>query len=308
MRTNQMNCTTIRRSESDLRDLLRAGGGEILTVEVSDRFGSYGLTGAVVFRSRGDALEVDTFLLSCRVLGRGVEHRLLAHVGELAAERGLNDVRIAYAPTARNKPALAFLSSLGAAHETAAEGGLLFRLPVELARNVRIRDSAPAPAPAAAPRQAEQRQVSPDTPDYLRIARALRTAEAILAEMKKRRARPAAFPAGSEPRTELEARLAAIWAELLRVQHVGIHDNFFDLGGHSLAAVQLLSQVRQEFGVEVTLEVVYGGAFTVAELAKAIELREIEQAPGGDFDSLMAEIEELSEEEARALLEKEQQG
>ena len=67
---------------------------------------------------------------------------------------------------------------------------------------------------------------------------------------------------------------------------VGIHDNFFELGGHSLLAVQLLSRVRQIYGVDLSLEVVYSGEFTVAELAKAVELKEIEQAgrrlPGPD--------------------------
>ena len=84
----------------------------------------------------------------------------------------------------------------------------------------------------------------------------------------------------------LERELAELWAGLLNVPAVGIHDNFFDLGGHSLLAVQLLSRVRQIYGVDLSLEVVYSGEFTVAELAKAIELKEIEQA-GGDYQDLV---------------------
>jgi hypothetical protein len=86
---------------------------------------------------------------------------------------------------------------------------------------------------------------------------------------------------------------------------VGIRDNFFDLGGHSLLAVQLLSRVRQEFQVDLSLEVVYSSAFTVAELAKAIELSQIEQA-GADYSAILAEIEGLSDDEVRNLLEREQ--
>jgi hypothetical protein len=106
------------------------------------------------------------------------------------------------------------------------------------------------------------------------------------------------------PRTPLETQLAGIWADLLNVPAIGIHDNFFELGGHSLLAVQLLSRVRQATGVDVSLEVVYSGDFTVAELAKAIELKEIEQA-GGDYHDLLRELDSLSDEEVRALLDQE---
>ena len=69
---------------------------ECLTVHVTDRFGSYGLTGAMLFRADVPALVVDTFLLSCRALGRGVEHRMVARLGEIALERGLEAVEIPF--------------------------------------------------------------------------------------------------------------------------------------------------------------------------------------------------------------------
>ena len=107
------------------------------------------------------------------------------------------------------------------------------------------------------------------------------------------------------PRTPPEARLAALWAELLNLPSVGVNENFFELGGHSLLAVQLLSRVRQLFGVELSLEVVYSGDFTVAELAKAVELKEIEQT-GADYQDLLRELEDMSDDQARALLAEEQ--
>ena len=84
-RTNQFNVTTIRRSEAGLQSLLQ-GGPKGLAVRVRDRFGDYGLVGAMIFSAASDALVVDTFLLSCRALGRGVEHRMLARLGEIALE------------------------------------------------------------------------------------------------------------------------------------------------------------------------------------------------------------------------------
>jgi amino acid adenylation domain-containing protein len=68
------------------------------------------------------------------------------------------------------------------------------------------------------------------------------------------------------PRTPAQQRLAEIWCEILQVERVGIHDGFFDLGGHSLLATQLVSRIRERFGVEVAVRRVFE-APTVEELA-----------------------------------------
>ena len=72
------------------------------------------------------------------------------------------------------------------------------------------------------------------------------------------------------PRTAVEEVLAGIWSELLGVDRVGVHDNFFDLGGHSLKATQLAARVRQGFGVELPLRRLFERP-TVAGLAEAVE-------------------------------------
>ena len=109
-------------------------------------------------------------------------------------------------------------------------------------------------------------------------------------------------------RTDLEKQLSKMWATLLGLSAVGLHENFFDLGGHSLLAVQLLSLVRQTFDIDLSLKVVYSGEFTVAELAKAIELRQIEGAGAAQYAGILKELEALSDAEVRALLAAEQNG
>lgn len=72
------------------------------------------------------------------------------------------------------------------------------------------------------------------------------------------------------PRTENEKKLAAIWMDLLKVERIGIHDNFFDLGGDSLLAIKVTLQIREAFGVVLSMHTFFPSA-TIAGLAKALE-------------------------------------
>ncbi|RKH98198.1 non-ribosomal peptide synthetase, partial [Corallococcus sp. AB038B] len=80
------------------------------------------------------------------------------------------------------------------------------------------------------------------------------------------------------PRTEVEAKLAAIWAEVLRVPQVGVKDDFFALGGHSLLATQVVSRVRAETGAELPLRALFE-APTVEALARRLEKAGRAKAP-----------------------------
>lgn len=308
VRTSQMNFTSVRRSESEIQNLLRSQGYECLTATVEDRFGSYGLTGVMLFRANGGVLAVDTFLLSCRALGRGVEHRMLARLGEIAKERRLAEVEIPFSPSPRNRPAGALLKSLGAAYEQHTGTGSTFLFPAEFLARVSYSTAKPAAGEIQERRPRPAPAVAPSPRDYASMARNLRTPAQILKALRAASLRRSAETPMDAPRSPLEQQLAQMWANLLGLPSVGIHQNFFDLGGHSLLAVQLLSLVRQTFDLDLSLKVIYSGDFTVAELAKAIELRQIEQAGAGRYAEILKELESLSDEEVRALLAQEQDG
>jgi amino acid adenylation domain-containing protein/non-ribosomal peptide synthase protein (TIGR01720 family) len=76
----------------------------------------------------------------------------------------------------------------------------------------------------------------------------------------------------TQPRTEIERKIAIIWQEVLKVPQVSIHDNFFELGGHSLLATQVISRVRAAFSVELPLSCLFASP-TVEGLSKQVDLK-----------------------------------
>ncbi|HEX8874973.1 MAG TPA: non-ribosomal peptide synthetase, partial [Nitrosospira sp.] len=77
------------------------------------------------------------------------------------------------------------------------------------------------------------------------------------------------------PRTGTEAKLAAIWKQILDVGHVGIHDNFFAMGGHSLLATQVISRLRDELGIEVPLQQIFETP-TIAGLSPVLAAAQVQ--------------------------------
>ncbi|MCM3338070.1 amino acid adenylation domain-containing protein [Paenibacillus sp. MER TA 81-3] len=103
------------------------------------------------------------------------------------------------------------------------------------------------------------------------------------------------------PRNPTEEKVAAIWAEVMGIEQVGIEDNFFELGGHSLLATRLISRIRDEFQVEVPLAALFESP-TVAALASAIQQAQEDQAGTAMLDELLEDLEGISEDELLQML------
>ena len=101
-RTNQYNLTTRRHSEAEVAALMTAPSVHTRFVRLRDRFSSHGIISVLIARELDDALDIETWLMSCRVLGRTVEHALLGHVIALAARLGKTRILGSYVPTAKN--------------------------------------------------------------------------------------------------------------------------------------------------------------------------------------------------------------
>jgi FkbH-like protein len=274
-KTNQFNATGVRRTESELSHLLKRPGTDCLVVRVSDRFGDYGMVGVVIAFVRSDGIEVDTFLLSCRALGRTIEHRMLAALGTRATAAGVPFVTVHFRPTRRNEPVKAFLEATGSAFRQCVEGGVDFRYPALAAAQVtwatRVEAeptsdfpdglSSRIPADAAAGGQAAAAE------GLHRIASEFRRPEILLTRIQPEEGtRPGLARGYVAPRNDVERKLAHVWERILRIQPVGMMDDYFELGGDSLRAVWLFSEIEQQFGCSLPLATLFA-APTVAELA-----------------------------------------
>lgn len=105
-----------------------------------------------------------------------------------------------------------------------------------------------------------------------------------------------------EPGTDLERQVAAIWEELFGIHPIGIEDNFLELGGHSLLAIQMATQLRNAFGVDLAVTVLFE-APTVGALAAAIAREQRGGEDADELERLLALVEGLSPEEAMKKME-----
>jgi|GEM_PF-1120204 len=107
------------------------------------------------------------------------------------------------------------------------------------------------------------------------------------------------------PRTPTEKWLTGTVAEWLGLERVGVDDDFFELGGDSIKALRILARVRDEFQVELPQSVLFSVQFTAAEMAKVIDQHQLESVSDEELAALMDELNELSDEDAKAQLDDE---
>jgi FkbH-like protein len=255
-RTSQFNFTTIRRSPSEIRDFLKRENAGCLAVRVADRFGDYGLVGVVLYQTEADRFKLDTFLLSCRVLGRGVEHTILSSVGQLVQSAGARFVEITCLPTERNLPAREFVSSLGDQYRSKTGESWLF--PAEFLASLqynpdeKTRQSNDTPATpyvenaplspefglAMTARSERLQRIGEELYDISRVAKAI--------DEFRLRTQGLDGVAETEPSGGVETVVLNIWRKVLGRRGIGLNVNFFDVGGTSLKAVQVIAMIQKE--------------------------------------------------------------
>ncbi|MEJ3741709.1 HAD-IIIC family phosphatase [Actinomycetes bacterium KLBMP 9797] len=266
-RTTQFNVTGHRYGLAEIEALPTAVEQHV--IEVRDRFGDYGTVGLMMASAEDGVLDVGTFLLSCRALGRGVEHRMLAHLGRRALDQGLDAVRLRYAATARNQPARQFLDEIGVPQNGIFGAG-------DAAKVRYDPDASPeaGPAPDRPPTGGTQR-----FRPWYEIASA--TADLTTAHSIRRAIASTLDDPGDDPGDGLDyGRIVRrIWAEILELDPGRIDGDFRSLGGGSLELVQLLARLYEELEVELPVEALLDNAVTVGGLAELVRSLQADGTP-----------------------------
>jgi FkbH-like protein len=112
-KTNQFNLTTRRHDEPTLRRQVASDTWRVYTMRVADRFGDFGLTGVAILEREGDAWHLESFLMSCRVIGKSVETAMLARLAEDARATGASVLSAEFIDSGRNQVAATFLPNHG---------------------------------------------------------------------------------------------------------------------------------------------------------------------------------------------------
>lgn len=112
-KTNQFNLTTLRYTEAELRERIESPRFAVFDAWYRDRFGDEGIVALAVVELNRKMPRIESFVMSCRVIGRGVEYALLGAIGENLAAQGFSALEGRFEPTPRNAPCSTFLSTAG---------------------------------------------------------------------------------------------------------------------------------------------------------------------------------------------------
>ncbi len=126
-KTNQFNTQTLRMEAPELEAYLKSGG-RLLLAEVADRYGSSGWTAEFLYHREDDTVTVDNFLMSCRIMGRQIEHAIVDDILQRLRGQGVRAVQAFYKRTAKNKPVEQLWQQFGFAQTNATEDGASFVL------------------------------------------------------------------------------------------------------------------------------------------------------------------------------------
>lgn len=316
MRTNQFNLNGIRLTEDALNGRRSQNDCWCWVVEASDRFGDYGIVGVVLASSDEDLLQVDGFLLSCRVLGRGIEDAVMSQLKQIAEANGLHGIVPDYRKTDKNDPFLSFLQRVGWDNEkndvirldqiSDCPGfvELYFESLFERQQNeavslpeyfVPASDSATPTEQTAADTTTTVAKMdvwnpeihwlpSGDIPHHVRHQAYMKVISCSRADLLLNIAVSKDTGLQSIPvnRKPFEAPSTPTERRLAQIwtemlgESPGRYDHFFEIGGNSLKAASLVSKVHQVFGVELSI----GDMFAEPSLYELAQMIDSSEASG----------------------------
>lgn len=318
LRTNQFNLSTIRRTEKEIEELRNSKDYEIFVLEANDKFGEYGIIGLLILKLEDD-IKVDTFLLSCRILGRNIENVILCGLKIFTESLNKNRILFPYIKSEKNEPILKFLNKCPFNITEKDEKNRVYELVttdipninnIELLYNKAFEKKENKVEETFIQINIEEKEVNHNkeinlidtklikaatNKEYLMVLKEY-TAQRIIDSIENKIIKGEY----KKPTTNIEVRLCEIWCEALKLKQIGISNDFFEIGGDSLSAVFVLSQILKEFNVTLGLTDLFT-ARTIKEIADLIETKQKKEYIPIPF-APMADTYELSSAQSRMFL------
>lgn len=259
-RTNQFNFTTIRRSINELEILLTDQSILGYKVSVKDRFGDYGLVGAVIIHNKNTNVFIDTFLLSCRVLGKGIEHKLINEIGKVIIENNLQVVDIIFDKTQKNQPALDFINNIPYIEKTNMDNG--FSLKCDANALLLLKPAVSQVSKQESTLNVQNYSTNNRIQDNAVVLKAIGLYEPTTTNSNNI-SHELAYSL-----EEFQSFIMEIWSKFFK-ESLSIKSDFFSLGGDSLLAIQVISKIKQKYGLEISIETIFDNP-RIQDLAKYI--------------------------------------
>lgn len=135
-KSNQFNVTTRRYTVQEIFGLMNSADAAVYTMEVSDKFGDSGLTGIAVVKFNGTELFVDSFLMSCRIIGRGIEFSVWKSIFDDAIRKGCREVNAEFIRTPKNALVEKFFDDLGLLVVRGDENHKIYQSKIEIFKSM----------------------------------------------------------------------------------------------------------------------------------------------------------------------------
>ena len=296
VRTNQFNTTTLRLTTQQVAQYATTSGMSAHIARVRDRFGDYGLVGAMLAHIDEKTYYVDGMFLSCRALGRSVEYRMASYLAADALHSGCTEIVFPVRTTDRNEPARNFLTKLNDFCEGTRDSENGLHLNAATLSEFRY-ESVPAPAETGEPaasqetKEADGNVALQNREPFIWLANELNSVSAILNAVEQRTQKSQKIIGagnavnGALPGSDTENLIAELWKKVLGLARVSTQAKFFEVGGTSLLMVRIAIELKRSHGLNVSIIDMFKYP-TIAELAAHLDGKEI---TGGASGSAVAE-------------------
>jgi amino acid adenylation domain-containing protein/FkbH-like protein len=314
-RTNQFNASQKRRTPEEIKNLDKEGK-ECWVIKARDNYGDYGVIGVLIIEIKDQVIDIDTFLLSCRALGREIEEAVISGLGQLAGEEEVKQINLSFNATERNAPARQFFDKYFKAEQIGGNR-ILYFLNIEAvpeAKYVMLYFRQPIPG-ASTPVPATSNiinsgfvqeevnkkssgkrvdlqevvfidQINGGNTHFLTYLHfGYTTAAAIMDLIYSEKEGSYIYGSDNPVRSILEN----LFAKILKKPIINANDDFFSLGGHSLGATNLLSEIYRTFHVEVSLtdffkQPTLNGLNELVQQSASPSIKAIEEASSGPYE------------------------